>query len=1083
LIRGARLFAICVGAAALSVALVTPAWAQVGPNKVQYQPREFRIIETTHFDVFFYDEEREAALDAARMAERIYGRLSRLLDHDFQDRKPIILYASQSDFQQTNVLGGHIDESTGGVTESLKDRVLLPLTGSYAEFEHVLGHELVHSFQFDIFKRNAVQATASPFAFVPSLWFMEGMAEYLSVGEIDAKTVAWLTDASLSGYLRTIDEMERFNDFLSYRFGQSLWNYIGTKWGDETIGMLLKRSSAMGPEKAFETTLGVTLRDLSREWHDAVRAAYLPQISRADDVRDIATRVTTHSFPTGRGKSPTFIAPALSPDGTELVYLSDQGHDLYGFFDLYLADAETGEPKRTLVKSARSGSFESLRYLTSSSSWSPDGERVAFVAKSTGRDAIHIANVRTGQIEAKWTPELNGVQTPSWSPDGRRIVFTGLLGGVSDLYIWDSSNGGMEQLTADRYAQLHPSWSPDGRTIAFATDRTPETDLDQLVFGPLRIALLDLETREQKLLAGQEGGLSISPAWSPDGRTVAYLSTREGLFDAYLHDLDTHATLRLTRAVTGVMGAGALLTSPGLSWARDADRIAFSYFEEAGFNIYTIDDPRRLARPAGPASEPATAASQVGRERVVESRPGAGGVSAVEEGEPRSFYLTDEGFRRSDYGEDPEALAALRDPGRLSVRALLDSATLSLPDTATLAYRDYDVSLSPDIVGRPTIGTQVGGFYGGGIYGGSFITLSDMLGNHNMVIAGDIQGSFDNARVQLQYTYLKNRVNFGVSAQQFPFYRYLGRRFGEVPGRPGLIGEYDLFQRDQFRSVGILTQYPFSTFSRMDFNIEASSIETDLVLRGLELESNNGFSFTLDGPTRAFVKPSVSYVFDNSLGGFTGALGGRRLQLGVSSSMGDLNLADVVADVRHYTPLFGPLLFAQRFLSFTRFSTSSAEDAREFELAWGGPYYLRGYDVGSYGALECELSKAETALDFFCPAQAQLIGSSVLLLNSEVRVPVLNAIKDAWLPLNFPPIDAAFFFDIGVAWTPGFSSLTLNREPGQDIVLYREPLASYGVGLRFNLFFAILRLDYAMAPGRGSRFGRSIWSISLGPIF
>jgi len=1077
------LFAICAGSAALGVALVTPARAQVGQNKVQYQPREFRIIETTHFDVFFYDEEREAALDAARMAERIYGRLSRLLDHDFQDRKPIILYASQSDFQQTNVLGGHIDESTGGVTESLKDRVLLPMTGSYAEFEHVLGHELVHSFQFDILKRNAVQATASPFAFMPSLWFMEGMAEYLSVGEIDAKTVAWLTDASMSGYLRTIDEMERFNDFLSYRFGQSLWNYIGTKWGDETIGLLLKRSAAMGPDRAFESTLGVSLRDLSREWHDAVRAAYLPKISRADNVRDIATRVTTHSFPTGRGKSPTFIAPALSPDGTELVYLSDQGHDLYSFFDLYLADAETGERKRTLVKSARSGSFESLRYLTSASSWSPDGERVAFVAKSTGRDAIHIANVRTGEIERKWTPELNGVQTPSWSPDGRRIVFTGLLGGVSDLYIWDTTSEAMEQLTADRYAQLHPSWSPDGRTIAFATDRTPETNLDQLVFGPLRIALLDLETRGQELLAGQDGGLSINPAWSPDGRAIAYLSTREGLFDAYLHELDTGQTLRLTSAMTGVMGAGALLTSPGLSWAHDADRIAFSYFEEAGFNIYTIDDPRRFALPAGPAQEPPTAASQVGRERVVESRSAAGEDTAAEAGEPRSFYLTDEGFRRSDYGEDSEALAALREPGQLSVQALLDSATLSLPDTATLAYRDYNISLSPDVVGRPTIGAQVGGFYGGGIYGGSFITLSDMLGNHNMVIAAEIQGSFDNARILTQYTYLKNRVNFGVSAQQFPFYRYLGRTFGEVPGRPGLIGEYDLFQRDQFRSVGVLTQYPFSTFSRVDFNIEASSIQTDLELRGHVIENNDSFSFTLDGPTRAFVKPSVTYVFDNSLGGFTGAIGGRRLQVGVSSSMGDLNLADVIADVRHYTPLIGPLLFAQRFFSFTRFSTSSSEDAREFELAWGGPYYLRGYDPGSYGALECEISKTQTALDFFCPAQEQLIGSSVLLLNSEIRVPVLNAIKDSWLPLNFPAIDAAFFFDVGVAWTPGFSTLTWNREQGQDIVLYREPLASYGVGLRFNLFFTILRLDYAMAPGRGSRFGRSIWSISLGPGF
>ena len=1081
--RALRRIALTAATATFWVAAPTSALAQVGPNKVQYQPREFRIIQTTHFDVFFYAEEREAALDAARMAERIYGRLSRLLDHDFQDRKPIILYASQSDFQQTNVLGGHIDESTGGVTESLKDRVLLPLTGSYAEFEHVLGHELVHSFQFDILKRNAVQATASPFAFVPSLWFMEGMAEYLSVGEIDAKTVAWLRDASMSGYLRTIDEMERFNDFLSYRFGQSLWNYIGTKWGDETIGLLLKRSAAMGPDRAFERTLGLNLKQLSREWHDAVRAAYLPSIAEADEISSVGRKVTSHSFPIGRGKSPTYIAPALSPDGSELVYLSDRGHDLYSFYDLYLADAATGTPTRTLVKSARGGSFESLRYLTSSASWSPDGDRIAFVAKSGGRDAIHVINVRSGEIERKWTPDLNGLQSPDWSPDGFRIVFTGLLGGLSDLYIWDLRTDGIEQLTADRYAQLHPAWSPDGRTIAFATDRTPESDLETLEFGPLRIATLDLKSGFQEILADQEGGLSINPVWSPDGEAVAYLSTREGLFDLYVHDLTASRTSRVTRAMTGVMGEGALLTSPGLTWARNTDRVAFSYFEEAGFNIYTIDDPRSIASPAGSPRKPVTAASQVGRERLIETRESTRGEVEGPESEPRSFYLTEEGFRRSDYGEDPEALAALRDPARISVQALLDSTSLGLPDTATLAYRDYEVSLSPDVVGRPTIGAQTGGFYGGGIYGGSFITLSDMLGNHNMVIAGDIQGSFDNARIMTQYTYLKNRLNFGVSAQQYPFYRYLGRRFGEVPGRPGTIGEYDRFQRDQFRSVGILGQYPFSTFSRVDFGIEASSIQTDLVLRGLVQESRESFSFTLDGPTRAFVKPSVSYLFDNSLGGFTGPLGGRRIQLGASTSLGDLNLADVIGDVRHYTPLIGPLLFAQRLLSFNRFSTSSQDDAREFELAWGSPYYLRGYDVGSYGALECEVSKAQTTLDYFCPAQEQVIGSSVLLLNSELRIPVLNPLKDAWLPLNVPPFDAAFFFDVGVAWTPGFSQLTWNRTPEQDIVLYREPLTSYGIGLRANLFFAVLRLDWATAPGRGSQFGRGIWSLSLGPIF
>lgn len=1069
----------------ISVLLPDAVQAQFGRNKVQYEPREFQIIESAHFDIYFYEEERQAALDAARMAERIYGRLSRVLDHDFQDRKPIILYASQTDFQQTNVLGGHIDESTGGVTESLKDRVLLPLTGSYEEFEHVLGHELVHSFQFDILKRSAVEQSASPFAFVPSLWFMEGMAEYLSVGRIDAKTVAWLRDASLDGYLRTIEEMDRFNDFLSYRFGQSLWNYIGRKWGDETIGLLLKRAASLGAERAFSRTLGVSLRELSEEWHEAVRATYLPQILRADAVDRVARRVTDHTFSRGRERSPDYIAPALSPDGTQLAYLSDRGHDLYTFYDLYIADALTGKPRRTLAKAARGSGFESLRYLTSSAEFSPDGKRIAFVAKSGGRDAIYIANSRDGRIERKWVPELNGVQGPSWSPDGSRIVFTGLLGGLSNLYIWEVSSDRMRALTSDRHARLHPAWSPDGRTIAFATDESAGTDFDLLVFEELRIALYDVETAEIRMLEAASAGTSINPVWSPDGRTLAFLSTRTGVFNVFLYELESGELRQLTDVLTGVMGQGALLTSPGLSWARNADRLAFSYFEEAGFNIYTVDAPRRRAVPAMATGEAETAASQIGRPRMVEGRDGTAGGAGRAEESPASFYLTKEGFRRSDFG--PDALT-VDDPlhhiqANVSLASLLDSASLALPDTAALAFRDYRVSLTPDVVGRPTIGAQVGGFFGGGVYGGSYITLTDMLGNHNMLIAGDVQGSFDNARVFASYTYLKNRLNFGVSFQQYPFYRYLGTRFGEIPSRPGELGEFNLFERDQFRSVSVDGQYPLSSFARFDFGLAASSIQRDLVFQGISRETLEGFSITLDGPTRAFVKPYAAYIYDNSLPGFTGPVAGRRLRFSAAPSLGDLNMADLLLDFRNYLRLPASLGIAQRLLSFGRFNLTDSRDAEDFELAWGGPYYLRGYDIGSYGPLECALSRDQSASSVFCPAQQELIGTSVLLLNSELRVPVLNPLKDSWLPLNFPPIDAAFFFDVGVAFTPGTSRLVWKREPGQDILLYREPLTSYGLGLRMNLYFAILRLDYSVAPSRGRGIGRGIWSVSFGEMF
>lgn len=1073
---------VATGLACLALVALTSTDAvaqQFGRNKVQYQARDFQVIETTHFDIYFYEEERVAAFDAARMAERIYGRLSRLLDHEFQRRKPIILYASQTDFQGTNALGGHIDESTGGVTESLRDRVILPLTGSYAEFEHVLAHELVHAFQFDILKRTAVQRSTSPFAFIPSLWFMEGMAEYLSVGRIDEKTTAWMRDAALSGYLRTVGEMDRFNDFLSYRFGQSLWNYIGTRWGDEAIGDLLKRSAAIGPQRGFREVLGIGLQELSRDWHEAVRAAHLPGVRRARNVDEVARRVTDHRFPTGREKSPSYIAPALSPDGTRLAYLSDLGHDLYSFFDLYLADAESGDPIRKLAGSARNGDFESLRYLSSSAEFSPDGRRVAFVAKRGGRDVLYVVDVESGDIVREREPALNGLQSPSWAPDGTRIVFTGLLGGISDLFVWDMRSNEVNRLTDDRYAQLHPAWSPDGRTIAYATDAGPETDLETLTFGPLRVELMDFASRERRSLPGQ-AGMAVNPVWSPDGGTIAYISTRTGTFNVFLQDVAGGAPRQLTDVLTGTMGQGALLTSPALTWARAADRLAFSYFEDAGFNIYVADDPLGRAGPADPVAVAPTAAAEVGASRTVATRPGR---ATAEDAPPSSYYLAADGIRRSDFTDSRGELAPPDLARGLSVRGLLDSASLALPDTAAFSMRSYEVGLDVELVGRPQIGAQTGGFFGGGVYGGGYVVLADMLGDHNLTVAGDVQGSFDNARFFAQYAYLKNRLNLGVSFQQYPFYRFRGTRFEEVPGEDGRLGEFNVFQRDQYRAVGIAAVYPLSRFTRIEAELTGASLQTDQVLRGVFRPDFDQFNLTIDGPTRVFVQPSLAWVNDNSLPGFTGALGGRRLRLSVAPALGDMNLVDSRVDLRHYVPLPASVTLAQRFLAFGRFDIGSGNDASEFELAWGGPYYLRGYDPDSYGPAECAASREESTFSLFCPAQERAIGSSVLLLNTELRVPVLNAVKDAWLPLNFPALDAAVFFDVGAAWTPGVHRLVWSREPGDDPFVYREPLASVGAGLRMNVFFAILRLDYTLPLSRGDDFRRGHWSFSFGEMF
>ena len=88
---------------------VSPVLAQqFGRNKVQYDRFEFRSFQTPHFEFYFYPEAKDAVADVSRMGERWYRRHSRTFLRDFHERKPIIFYANDADFQQTNVIGGHM---------------------------------------------------------------------------------------------------------------------------------------------------------------------------------------------------------------------------------------------------------------------------------------------------------------------------------------------------------------------------------------------------------------------------------------------------------------------------------------------------------------------------------------------------------------------------------------------------------------------------------------------------------------------------------------------------------------------------------------------------------------------------------------------------------------------------------------------------------------------------------------------------------------------------------------------------------------------------------------------------------------
>ncbi|HKP30324.1 MAG TPA: hypothetical protein VJU15_13010, partial [Gemmatimonadales bacterium] len=281
--------AVRMALAALVLAFAFPGSAAAqyfGRNKVMYAKFHFKIIQTQHFDVHYYDREEKAALDVARMAERSYAKLSRMLSHEFTERKPIILYASHSEFQQTNLSGGDVDEGTGGFTDYLMHRNTFPLTGSYDDIEHVLTHEMTHQFQFDIWSRGRGPAGVQGIAQVNApLWWGEGMAEYLSIGPVDPNTAMWLRDAALEGKLPTARE---FYQWFPYRYGQALVSYIGARWGDEAIAQITKGATGNSVELAVRRVTGLAFEQLVDQWRDAVQKQYLPEVGDRVKARTIA---------------------------------------------------------------------------------------------------------------------------------------------------------------------------------------------------------------------------------------------------------------------------------------------------------------------------------------------------------------------------------------------------------------------------------------------------------------------------------------------------------------------------------------------------------------------------------------------------------------------------------------------------------------------------------------------------------------------------------------------------------------------------------------------------------------------------
>jgi Tol biopolymer transport system component len=292
-------------------------------------------------------------------------------------------------------------------------------------------------------------------------------------------------------------------------------------------------------------------------------------------------------------------APAWSRDGRTIVFVSWRD----GNGEVYAMDADGSGPRNLTQHPAKD-----VR-----PAWSPDGRRIAFVSRRDGNGEVYVMNA-DGSQKRNLTRDRANDDYPTWSPDGRRIAFlrgrlhSNRVPGLGvhrwytyHLYVMNADGSGLRRLTRNPknlagtyrlvwspdgrtiyvgrylvsadgsgarrlpYIPFTAVWSPDGRRIAFARTRGRTGSGPCCDASPADIYVMNADGSGTRKLT-HNAGYNAEPAWSPDGRKIAFRSTRDGNREIYVMNANGSNQRNLTRNP-------AQDNRP--SWSPDGRRIAF----------------------------------------------------------------------------------------------------------------------------------------------------------------------------------------------------------------------------------------------------------------------------------------------------------------------------------------------------------------------------------------------------------------------------------------------------------------------------------------------------------------------------
>lgn len=514
-----------------------------GKNKVRRSQFNWQFVESEHFQVYYYIDNKDLIRFITRSAEGAYNRISQFLNVQVEEKIPLIFYRSHIDFEQTNLFPGFLPIGVQAFAEPVAQRVVCHGDMAPEELARTITHELGHIFEFQILYKGTNLSSAA--LRQPPLWIMEGFSEYVT-DNWNSFSLMTVRDSVLNDNIPELTKDWNLQSAMAtgrtpYDMGHLLYEYIEHRYGKRAVRNLLESvrpGSLLGrgrnPFKFFDTPA----KEFNFEFKKYAR----------DRFRDFLYRENPedYSFPIGPEYPPFAYAFShrISPSGELLAVLT--AHMKRGKLELVLVSMKDGKVIKNITPGFTSR-YDFIEYQFdpaegTSFTWDRRGEKIAFFARKELTNYLVVMDAVSGKVVRQLPmASIHAPASPAFLPDNQTIWFTAVENSIARIYEVNIEKGVPRALTGDKLYIRAMDISKDGKQVAFSA-RTGE---HYHIFTAARDNLAD------PVQLTRDNWNDIAPFFSEDGRFIYFSSDDRGAFNICGIDLDTRTRQRYSDVRTG----------------------------------------------------------------------------------------------------------------------------------------------------------------------------------------------------------------------------------------------------------------------------------------------------------------------------------------------------------------------------------------------------------------------------------------------------------------------------------------------------------------------------------------------------